>query len=415
MKNVPAIRSFVLLLLATTVNGCDRLLDVDLPARVPATSLDDPTRSTLLVQSAISDFECAYGNYVVATGLLVDELLSGSLTNSVVWDRRLIGPNDVSYTAACGQQGVPNGYNLAVYTPLSSARFMADDALRRIESFPDSLVPNKKELLATAAAYAGYAYTLFGEGFCRATFDLGPALQPKEVLSRAEQRFTRTIELADSITPAILNLARVGRARVRLDLGKTADALADARLVPDTFVNATYGSAPARRHNTVWVVNYQAPSATVDPSFRNLAVAGVPDPRVTVVNAGTRAIDAQVPLWQQRKYPTDSSPIRIASWNEAQLIIAEIEGGQSAVNAINALRSRWGLPLFSSSNANEIAKQVLEERRRDLFLDGHRLGDFRRLGLPFPSGLTHKNQTYGTTTCIDLPQFEIDNNPNLRK
>ena len=103
----------------------------------------------------------------------------------------------------------------------------------------------------------------------------------------------------------------------------------------------------------------------------------------------------------------------IASWGEAQLIIAEAEGGQAAVDAINRLHTAAGLPAFSSSDSATIIAQVYEERRRELFLTGHRINDMLRLGIPFDSGNDAKGQPFGTTTCLPLPDVETLNNPNF--
>lgn len=71
----------------------------------------------------------------------------------------------------------------------------------------------------------------------------------------------------------------------------------------------------------------------MDPSFRNVTWEGTPDPRVAVVNAG--AVNPSLPgvnVWRATKVSTSSTPDRLASWVEAQLIIAE-----TAVAVINAL------------------------------------------------------------------------------
>jgi len=83
------------------------------------------------------------------------------------------------------------------------------------------------------------------------------------------------------------------------------------------------------------------------------------------------------------------------------------------VSAINALRTAAGLPLFSSTDPNVITAQVLEERKRELFLDGHRLNDMLRLNLPFDTGTTFKGVPYGATTCLPLPDAERLANPNF--
>ena len=52
-------------------------------------------------------------------------------------------------------------------------------------------------------------------------------------------------------------------------------------------------------------------------------------------------------------------------------MIAEIAGGQTAVDIINALRAPYPvLPQFSSSDESEIRSEVLRERRQELFLEG---------------------------------------------
>jgi hypothetical protein len=335
-----------------------------------------------------------------------------------------------------------------------------------IEAFPGEDIPGGQTarlgLLATAAAYAGYSYTLFGEGFCSAAFDRGPELDPPATLARAEQRFTTAIDLAQQGTnDAVLNLARVGRARVRLDLAgwadkagdgsladaRRADAAADARLVAVGFVRyAARASGDARRENMIAVHNQGEGRVSVDPRIRLLTVEGIPDPRVQAVNAGTAGNDNITALWYQTKYTSRADPIRLASWQEAQLIIAEAEGTQSAVDRINDVRARHNppLPLFSSGDSDEIMRQVARERRAELYLEGHRLNDRLRLparlgvpatvtcpgcfdnlaedsltvGLAWETGRNHRNQTYGSstappTTCLPLPNVERDYNDSI--
>ncbi|MBA2458981.1 MAG: RagB/SusD family nutrient uptake outer membrane protein [Gemmatimonadales bacterium] len=60
--------------------------------------------------------------------------------------------------------------------------------------------------------------------------------------------------------------------------------------------------------------------------------------------------------------------------------------------------------------------QIIEERRRELFLEGHRLGDIIRYGLPlFPAPGTpfYVGGEFGTQVCFPLPAVERDNNPNI--
>lgn len=393
--------------------GCDSLLQVTVPGSVTAESLDDPRMARTVVLGAMADFECAFTAYVFSTGLLTDEFISSS-TQGVFnqWDVR----GNISNAQNCYTTSVQNA--IGYYGALQRARFQAEDAYRRVAEAPDGVIPNRSQLLGQVALYSGYAHLLLGESFCVLALDTGPALQPDSVLRMARTRFTTAIADATAAGDAsVLNAARVGRARVNLDLGDRAAADADARAVTQGFTYmVAYSTADPRTENHVYNNDHRKEYISVDPLFRNLTVNGVPDPRVPVENAGRMGADRVTPLWLQKKYPTASSPIRLASWAEAQLILAELELGQSAVDRINALRTTHGLPPYTPANVGsdaEVMAQVVEERRRELFAEGHRYNDILRLGLPWQMGPHHKNLAYGATTCMPLPDVEYRANPNL--
>lgn len=404
-------------LLLASLTACEDLLEVEAPSRIPAGDLDNPTSIPLLLSGAISDFECAFGSYVVVGGLITDELIDATPTASRwPYDQRDVEPDDSRY-AAFGCEAI------GVYRPISTARFTADNVLAKLDSLSEGEVENRTELIATAAAYSGYSHILLGEGFCSAAIDLSKELTPAEIFGRAEEKFTRAIEAAQaSGNDEILNMALVGRARARLNLGRTADAAADARLVPEGFEKvATASNTSGRRQNRVYAQNLGSPEqVSVGPEYRDLAFAGIPDPRVEVVNTGANGFDGSTIIFAQTKYDDFSSPIPIATWEEAQLIIAEaeLEAGspQAAVEIINTLHERAGLPAFSSTDPQEIMAQIIEERKRELFLESQRLYDVIRYGIalePAPGTPYPKGGDYGTTTCLPLPDIERLNNPNL--
>ena len=76
------------------------------------------------------------------------------------------------------------------------------------------------------------------------------------------------------------------------------------------------------------------------------------------------------------------------------------------------LRSLFA-PVLLIALCAAISAQVIEERRRELFLDGHRLNDVLRLNLPFDTGTTFKGVPYGDTKCLPLPDAERLANPNF--
>jgi len=414
------------LAVAAACYDASKILDQDAPSRVTASDLNNPNYAQLLVTSAIGDFECAFTQYIVATGLTGDELIDAQLSQ-VGWDydRRTIFPASGPYSLfQCGQTQVP-----ALYTPLAVARFDADKILKELQGWTDAQVANRQSLIAQAAVYAGFSLELLGESMCSAAIDLGPEMTRQQLFAAAEARFTTAITAATGTNPTMLNAALVGRARARLNQNNLAGAGADAALVTDpTFVlNATYSATATRRENMVWSQMYRGFFSSVDSSFRGLTFGGVPDPRVNVVDAGLKGADRATEIWRQTKYPAIGSPIPIARYAEAQLILAEADNAAgntaAAVNIINALHAKAGIPAYAGGTQAEVQAQIIEERRREFFLEGKRFGDLIRYniaiqpapGAPFPV----KGGSYGPNTglqlCFPLPDVERNNNPNIGK
>jgi starch-binding outer membrane protein, SusD/RagB family len=409
-------------LFAGTLVACDQItsLDQEAPSRVVATDLYVPANAQLLVTSAVSDFECALAQYIIAAGLVGDELIDAQLSQAGWdYDRRTIVPSLTAYgTSGCTSVQVP-GY----YTPIAIARATADKITAALEGWTDAEVPNRQLLIATAAAHAGYALILLGESSCSAAIDGGPELTPVQVLTEAEARFTKAITAAQAANNTdILNMARVGRARARVDLKKFAEAKTDAALVPADYVhNATYSQANARRENLVNTQMFRGLYSSVDPSFRGLTVGGQPDTRVTVVDAGVPGQDGVTRIWRTTKYPTIASPIPIASGDEAIRLVAEadLQAGDvtAAVAGINKLRTKASLPQYAGGTAAEVKTQLIDERRRELYLEGQRLNDIIRFSIPLsPAAGTPfpvKGGVYGNQICFPLPDVERNNNPTL--
>ena len=411
-----ALRGALGLAAALALAACNSLLDVEAPSRIPAEGLDDPTTASLLLNGAIGDFECAFQSYVVMGGIVGEELVDATQTaDRWPYDRRAVDPSDRRYGEfACTALGV--------YTPLSTARWAAENVLSKLQGWTDEQVPGRGVMIATAAAYSGYSHLLLGEGFCSGvlldeTLTAGAEVPRADVLRRAIARFDQAVQGAQAAGNAdVLNMALVGRARAKLDVGDRAGAAADARQVTANYAKSVTASTIAsRRENRVVEQNNNSQSVTVGPTYRNLTFGGVADPRVRVTDTGRNATDGNR-IWVQNKYVTLATGIPLATWDEAQLIIAEVEGGQAAVNIINMFHTRAGLPAFAGTDAAAIQAQVVEERRRELFLESQHLGDIIRYSLaltPATGTAFPKGGTYGNTTCLPLPNIEKLNNRNI--
>ncbi len=60
------------------IAACSDILDVHVPGRVQEEALNDPALAPTMVASVVSDFECAWNNYVAAAALIGDEFIQAS-------------------------------------------------------------------------------------------------------------------------------------------------------------------------------------------------------------------------------------------------------------------------------------------------------------------------------------------------
>ncbi len=429
--------------------GCDLddILAVDLPGQVLGEDLENPELATILVRSVMSDLECAWANYVAAAAHHGDEYMnsSGNLWFRN-WGQRRIEANDERFSSATCS--TPYSF----YGPLHTARFQAEDVYNRLTSDSFAGVPNLERELATIRAYGAYALVGLGEGFCEMTVperegEPGPLMTPAQVLEKAEGRFTEAITLAQQAGDnSILNLARIGRARVRLNLGDYQGVIADASAVTPGFERlVTRSDSSTRRYNFVY--NYlnsriQSRHGTISDHFRGLTIDdegrpttedGVEDPRVITFPVGTLAgHNGTTTSWFHEKNTSRSTALPLATYREVRLMHAEalahtgdVEGARAL---INERRTDLGLPTFDlPASQEEMIELILAERARELFAEGgHRLNDMLRyrgtdheipfLGEPgsiHPDGLDTIGAAYGDATCYPLPFVERIGNPNI--
>lgn len=397
------------------------------PGSLTAASVYVPANALLLVNGAIGDFECAFSRYVVGSGLFTDELSDAiSNTANFDFDRRTLATNGSYGTGTCGNNQQP-----PIYTTLSTARGSADTVIDKLRGWTDAQMAtgvSRTKLIGQASAYAGYTLVLMGEGMCTAAINVGPELSSAQLFAEAKSRFDSAVVAATAAADATtLNFALLGRARTLLDLGQPAAAAIDAAKIPAGFVvNMSTDGINLRRENFVFVSINNNAWATIEPSSRGLTVNGVPDPRVAVTNTGKSGTTAGTQVWTADKYPALTTVMPIARYAEAQLIIADAKLAANdiagAVAAINVARATHpGLAAYDATGqtAAQVLTQLVEERRRELFLEGHRLGDLRRYNLPFApaTGVAYPGGSgnYGTQTCFPLPDVEKINNPNIPK
>ena len=430
MPNNIARMAGVLLASALVVVACTDVtaLKQENPGQLKAETLYKPENAQILVNGVIADLECAFTRYAVGTGIFDDELANAiSSSNNFDYDRRTIRTDQAYGTATCGSNQQP-----PIYTTLSIARADGDTVAARLEEWSDADVPKRTKLIGQSYAYAGYSIVFLGEAMCSAAINLSREMTPAELFAEAKIRFDKAIAAATTANDTTtMNFAYLGRARTFLDLNQPAQAGADAARIPPGFVvNTSMDAVNTRRQNFAWLATGQSFWATIDASYRGLTVDGVADPRVSVSPlVPNRNGTSGAQIWIANKYATFTAPMPIARYAEAQLIIAEASaaaGNYGAVEtAINNARNThnttnppFTMPQYSTAGqtAAQVQAQIVEERRRELFLEGHRLGDIRRYNLPlfpatdatYPSG-----GRYGSQSCFPLPDVERINNPNI--
>ena len=403
-----------------TACNTSRLLDVTTPNAVPVGTLDDPTNANLMVASMVGDFQCALGSAIAVEGLISGEL-SDTQLGAAQWDYARRTANTLT-NGIYGFQICAGTQVFGIYLPLSTARYDADHAIANLTKWTDTQVANRATLLAISNLYAGFSYAWLGMSMCQAAFDNGPAVNQKGMFALAEARFTSAITGAPAGADSIKNAALVGRARVRLYQGNTAGALQDAQLVPKGFVmNSSNDAAALRNYNRIYTITKQFGLYSIPTWSQNLTTeTGQVDPRSAVTLTTTRSQDNKnTPIYVPTKYSSgDAAPTPIARYEEAQLIIAEIQGGAQAVTTINAMRADAGVnPYTGATDAASIKNLIISERQRVLFLEGQRNYDIERFAIPFnpPVGTDFPTGggQYGNTTCLPLPDIEKNNNPSL--
>ena len=422
----------------------DSILEVEDPDVILPGSVQGPTTLSAVHAHAIAEFSAGYigdsalsagEGQVLMSGSLTDELIhTGTFDSREIIDRRVA--TDVNPTA------------LTPYQLLHRGRAAGDLAARLFEEF----APNT-ERHAEVQSLEGFAETIFGENFCsgvpfsrqtlEGALEYGASQTTTQIFQAALASFDAALAAAIAAdSEEQENLARVGRARALLGLGRYAEAAAAAATVPTDFEYVMYHSETTlRQNNSVWmyatstgifsVAEQEGGNGLPFRSRGNIA-GSILDPRIPVERIGLAQRGTLRPSehWGQLKFPTRGSSTVLANGIEARLIEAEaaLREGAAGVSRFvslhNGLRTSVGLAPLSqvtvaAMTQNDRVDLHFEERAYWLYLTSHRLGDLRRMmwdygrtqAQVFPSGTYFRTGApYGTDTNFPVP-FDEGNNP----
>jgi hypothetical protein len=447
---------------AALLGACKDFLKTTNPSAIDPETLRDSSFLSFIVNGAIGEFQASYPVAVYYNAVFTDELRNTHVfSEEVAYDRR-----DVD--------SLNGTFSVFVYTPLQRARWLADSVAGRIRAFEGDSA-NRDLRYARSLAYAGYGLIALGEMECAVPISTpdrlySPALPPDSVFAMAIARFDKVIQVAtDSRAAAIASptastagtkaiiagadsikdLALVGAARAALNMGDKAKALSYATQVqpiPGTtdFQFRVYfnsNTSLSRLNNPMRDRLSTAPStisgALSGTPFDAIDDARVPYPRAAAGSAagqpeGTMSGSQVVPNSPSGYSTFDGTPggqdfdyggwMRLASLLEAQYIIAEATGPTAQSIAFVESR-RLAYPSTTATqptNATNFMTNLIDQRRRDFYLDGHRIGDLRRYkrfyGLDLWQRGTVPGQTlsFSARECLPLNLAEYQNNPAVR-
>ncbi|HEX8361907.1 MAG TPA: hypothetical protein VF613_17440 [Longimicrobium sp.] len=435
-KGVRAAALAALLALPAALAGCGDFLEVENPGFIEEPKLSDSTYIPLMVNGVIGEYQATQSVYAYRTAVFTDELrnhFGAAGGEEYLFDQRRVTPDNGTHS-------------FFLYAPMQRTRFLADSVASRLRGLlADSAGRDRR--LARVQAYSGHSYLILAEGLCNSPIDVSAPLPPDSLFNRAIVRFDDAIRIATAAkavagAPAavtlsadsIINFARVGAARAYLNMGNMAKALELARPVPAAFeFRASYSKNSTRETSEFF-------RRMVTPAWASLSntpfEAIKNDPRVprpatlSPVQGGSGFVPRPPSSFSGYTATltggewTEGGTVRIASGLEARYIVAEAEGVNAAnllfVNQRRAIGEQVALP--AGTTEAEYQAALRDQRRRDFYLDGHRLGDLRRyLRLynvnDFPTGsyLGSTTLNYGDQTCLPLNLAEIDNNPNVPK
>jgi hypothetical protein len=425
----------------------DRILDVDNPAQIDESLLQSRNLVEILVNSVVGEFQDAYDDPFIWRGsMFTDEQITG-----INWEQTArLSQRIVNYT-----EGDPD----FMFSSISRARSMADSTVGRFrgtggEALLDN--PESDARLAMALNYAGYSYIMMADAMCEATVDVGSEIyQPTELYQFAVDRFNDALGVANAAGDQdMVNLAQVGLARANLGVGNASAVMSAAAAVDDDFVYwANYSSNSDDENNTLFSrVTGGNHALGMHPHFlqgtfpNEVPASMQTDPRIqhtTEFSLGHNQLTPLYKPYQSRPfsgytgetqadggtvmlYERDTD-IRVADKLEAMHHYYEAAGPNGSgpwgttLEFVNARRA-YGNQDPVNLSGDALMAELREQRGRDLFLGGHRLGDLRRwdrqgVGNFFPSGPHPVSQwgQYGDAKCYPLPVEEYEGNPNINK
>jgi starch-binding outer membrane protein, SusD/RagB family len=440
----------------------DALLEVDEPSYATPESLRNLAGLPVLYAGALGDFQVGMSGADLADAFLSNvALFTDELRSSDTFTTRNATDQRNSFPAVQG-----NTSDLAYHQLHYARRSLAETA----EIFEEVLGNTTDHRYARMKALEGLTIVGLAEAFCGAV-PLGEAragvvvsdgqpLTTNQLYEQAIIRFDAAIASVGSQTSAdhvvALRIARVGKARALLGLGRYADAataIGGVAGVPTNFIYfIEHSSNLTRQRNPLFALQDNRRYTVSDSEggtgmpFRSANDLRVPSRQIAGASASV-GFDNSTPLFRNGRYREFGANVPIADGIQARLVEAEasLHAGTGAwLTILNELRAEARALMTARYGAGSVDSLVYVQARNDLpplvdpgtqaaridllfrerafwlYMTGTRMGDMRRLvrvygrnaETVFPTGAWHKGGTYGADVNFPIPFNEVFN-PNF--
>jgi len=394
--------------LVFAITGCDNWVqDIEKPINV-ITEEDLTTEAQIpfLVSGVKARFSSTYDQLT---------FLSGALSDELIFDTRV--PNATFPTFDQLNKGdvlLDNNSVTGGMLSLGELLYFSDNLAERVGKITFKTEATKNDALYNANLYGAIARYFWGAYFGLnpeqggGVINAGPFIASNQMYDDAVTKLKTALTFVQT-KPYETKLVNSVIAKILFAKGDYAAAKAHAQaglkkgdnpmlaLYATTAANAWYNNAGIGRAQLV-----------ADPRYATYAAETGEATRVPLTKLGTTFV-----YYRQEKFPARESSIPFITWQENNLMLAEVavrEGdGATALSLVNEVRTTGRtIPALAE---NPKLDTILVEREKELFCQGVRLIDQRR------TGKWHLGNTpAGTPTWQYMPitERERNANPNLK-
>lgn len=310
-----------------------------------------------------------------------------------------------------GNIELDNRYTSGTYSKLGELRFYADDLVRRINSISVPDIMLRDSALFIGYFYGGYARYLYATYFGLSQeqggspINGGPFINSDEMYNLAIDKFKQSLKYTNNATLIRTVNSVIARAYLyKGDYPNSATYAENGLVNGDPSFRALHSTLNGNINSWYAITGKNNPMFVADIRFKSYI--DVDPNEAKRIQLDSITVDSNQTYYCQAAYSTSESPQIVISWQENNLMRAELSlrgfNSGNAKDLVNQVREFYGIPDLSSVDLDVI----YAERDKQLFPSGNRLVDERRFDkwhLPA-----------GTWEYLPIPETERNQNPNLQ-